>query len=149
MIARISEIADRFLWKRFLYTLPIFSTSDTIEKQGVINLSCRICKRYMYLVLSDSAVVFLGKGRMQPFVHFPIAFSLYIAYKKYIVKYISLKPAIFRLFSVLQQVLPPLTNLVRCLIGYLYFIEELTVISRGFSGRFLKVLDTSDDFLLS
>ena len=40
--------------------------SDTIEKQGIINLSIY----YISVVFSDSEVIFLDKERLQPFIYF-------------------------------------------------------------------------------
>ena len=53
--------------------------SDTIEKQGVRNLSSYSSKIYTSVVLCDSEVTFLRERRMQHFVHFSIAFGFYTA----------------------------------------------------------------------
>ena len=45
---------------------------DTIEKQSIINLSSNSSKSYTSVVLSDSEITFLEKGKMQPFDHFYI-----------------------------------------------------------------------------
>ena len=51
--------------------------SDTIKKQGIINFSSYSRKSYASVGHNDSDVnFFLGKWRVQPFVHFSGDFSL-------------------------------------------------------------------------
>ena len=49
---------------------------DMIEKLNIINLSSYSSKSYASLVLSNSEVTFLGKGRMQLFIYFILVFCL-------------------------------------------------------------------------
>ena len=50
-----------------------------VEKQSMKTLSSNRSKNYGSVVVGDSAVIFLGKERMQLFVHFFVVFYFYTA----------------------------------------------------------------------
>ena len=78
-MVRICKVVGQFLQKLFWFFSKNFLhfRSDMTEKQGVINLSSYGSKSYASVVLCDFKVIFLGKGKMQPFIHFSILFHLH------------------------------------------------------------------------
>ena len=54
---------------------------DTVLKRSIKNFRSYKSKSYASVVLCDSEVIFLGKGRMQPFFNFFIVFFIYCVAK--------------------------------------------------------------------
>ena len=110
--------------KNFLYF-----GSDTIEKQGIIDLSSYSSKYYASVVLSDSEIAFLGKGK------YAFKFFCLLYFRGYYVEDCSVSALNF---SNTASSSPSVISLSLMYWRPLIFLDRFSVISGGFLSRFLK-----------